>query len=310
MKIAVMGTGGVGGYYGGLLAQKGHAVTFIARGPHLKAIQANGLQVNSIHGDFLVKPAAATADPASIGPVDVVLFCTKTYQTGEAAHSILPLVGPETSVLSLQNGVDAPERIGAVVGRQHVLGGATWISSAIESPGVIRQVSQFRRVVMGELDGKLSARLLSIHKALAETGITAELSEDILKVLWTKFVFISAASSLGSLTRLPMGDYRSVPETRHMLTGLMQEVAEVARRQGVALDEDVVDQSMAFMDNAAVHIMASMQLDVAAGRRSELESMVGVIGRKGREVGVPTPVADFVYAALLPVDLKAQAAAR
>jgi 2-dehydropantoate 2-reductase len=310
MKIAVMGTGGVGGYYGGLLAQKGHAVTFIARGSHLKAIQANGLQIKSMHADFLVKPAIATDDPARIGPVDLVLFCTKTYHTDEAAKSIKPLVGPDTVVLSLQNGIDAPERIGAVVGMQPMLGGATWISSAIESPGVIRQVSQFRRVVLGELDGKLTARLQSIHKALEETGITAELSEDILKVLWTKFVFISSASSLGSLTRLPMGEYRSVPETRLMVTSLMQEVAEVARGHGVALDEDVVDQALAFMDNAAAHIKASMQLDVAAGRRSELESMVGVIGRKGREVGVSTPVADFVYAALLPIDLKAQAAAR
>ena len=310
MKIAVMGTGGVGGYYGGLLAQKGHAVTFIARGTHLKAIQAGGLQIKSIHADFLVKPAAVTDDPAAIGPVDLVLFCTKTYHTDEAAQGIKPLIGPGTTVLSLQNGIDAPERIGAVVGRQHMLGGATWISSAIESPGVIRQVSQFRRVVLGELDGKVSERLEAIRKALGETGITVEISEDIMKVLWTKFVFISAASSLGSLTRLPIGEYRSVPETRLILTGLMQEVAEVARGQGVELDEDVVEQSLAFMDNAAAHIKASMQLDVAAGRRSELESMVGVIGRKGREAGISTPVADFIYAALLPVELKAQASAQ
>ncbi len=307
MKIAVMGTGGVGGYYGGLLAQKGHAVTFIARGLHLQAIRTNGLQVKSIHGDFLVKPAAATDDPAQIDPVDLVLFCTKTYHTDEAARGIKTLIGPDTTVVSLQNGIDAAERIGAVIGMQHMLGGATWISSAIESPGVIRQVSQFRRVVMGELDGRLTARLQSIHHALEETAITVEISQDILKVLWTKFVFISAASSLGSLTRLPMGEYRSVPETRAMLTGLMQEVAAVARAQGVVLDENVVDQALAFMDNAAVHIKASMQLDIAAGRRSEIESMVGVIGRKGREAGVATPIADFVYAALLPIDLKAQA---
>jgi 2-dehydropantoate 2-reductase len=307
MKIAIIGTGGVGGYYGGLLAQKGHAVTFIARGAHLQAIQTNGLQVKSIHGDFLVKPADATDDPAQVGPVDLVLFCTKTYHTDQAARDIKPLIAADTTVLSLQNGIDAAERIGAVIGMQHMLGGATWISSAIESPGVIKQVSQFRRVVLGELDGRLTRRVGEIHKALLETGITAELSENILKILWTKFVFISAASGLGSLTRLPMGDYRSIPETRRMLTSLMQEVAAVARGQGVILDGDVVDQSLAFMDNAAAHIKASMQLDVAAGRRSEIESMVGVIGRKGREAGVPTPVADFVYAALLPVDLKAQA---
>ena len=308
MKIAVMGTGGVGGYYGGLLAQQGHAVTFIARGSHLQAIQTGGLQVKSVHGDFLVKPAIATGDLTRIDPVDLILFCTKTYITEQAAQKIIPVVGPDTTVLSLQNGVDAAERIGAVVGMQHMIGGATWISSAVESPGVIKQVSQFRRVVMGELDGKLTPRLRSVHKALEETGITAEISENILKVLWTKFVFISAASSLGSLTRLPMGAYRSVPEARAMLTSLMGEVEAVARAHGVSLDENVVEQSLAFMDGAAPHIKASMQLDVDSGRRSEIESMVGVIGRKGSEVGVATPVADFVYAALLPVDLKAQAA--
>lgn len=308
MKIVVMGTGGVGGYYGGLLAQKGHSVTFIARGRHLQAIRANGLQVKSVHGDFLVNPVVATQDPAEYGSVDLVMFCTKTYSTDEAAQKIKPVVGRETAVVSLQNGVDATERIGAVVGMQHVIGGATWISSAIESPGVIKQVSQFRRVVLGELDGELTPRLRSIHTALEETGITIETSANILKVLWTKFVFISAASSLGSLTRLPMGDYRSVPEARNMITGLMEEVAAVARANGVALDDNVVEQSLAFMDNAAPHIKASMQVDVEAGRRSEIESMVAVIGRKGREAGVATPVADFVYAALLPIDLKARAA--
>jgi 2-dehydropantoate 2-reductase len=310
MKIAIMGTGGVGGYYGGLLAQHGHAVSFIARGAHLQAIRNHGLQVMSIHGDFLIAPVDASDDPAQIGPVDLVLFCTKTYHTDEAARQIRPLIGPDTTVVSLQNGVDAAERIGAVIGHQHMIGGATWISSAIESPGVIRQVSQFRRVVLGELDGRLSARLQTIHQALEQTGISAELSDNILKVLWTKFVFIAAASSLGSLTRLPMGEYRSVPETRALVTGLMGEVAAVARAHAVALDQDVVDQALAFMDNAAVHIKASMQLDVAAGRRTEIDSMVGVIGRKGREAGIATPVADFVYAALLPVDLKARASFR
>jgi 2-dehydropantoate 2-reductase len=308
MKIVIMGTGGVGGYYGGLLAQKGHSVTFVARGRHLQAIRTNGLQVKSVHGDFLVNPADATEDPAQYDMADLVMFCTKTYNTDEAAQKIKPVVGPDTAVVSLQNGVDAVERIGAVVGMQPMIGGATWISSAIESPGVIKQVSQFRRVVLGELDGKLTPRLRSIHKALEETGITVETSANILKVLWTKFVFISAASSLGSLTRLPMGDYRSVPETRDMLTSLMEEVAAVARANGVSLDDDVVEQSLAFMDNAAAHIKASMQVDVEAGRRSEIESMVAVIGRKGREAGVATPVADFVYAALLPIDLKARAA--
>jgi 2-dehydropantoate 2-reductase len=209
-------------------------------------------------------------------------------------------------VLSLQNGVDAADRIGEIVGMDHMIAGATWLSSAVEAPGVIKHVSQFRRIVLGELDGTRSERILSIHQVLKNTGITVEVSEDILKILWTKFVFISAASSFGSLTRLPMGEYRSIPETRELITGLMQEVAAVAHAQGIELDEDVVQQSLAFMDSAAAHIKPSMQLDVETGRRTELESMVGVIGRKGRQLGVPTPIADFAYGSLLPVEQKAR----
>jgi 2-dehydropantoate 2-reductase len=189
---------------------------------------------------------------------------------------------------------------------EHALGGATWISSTIEAPGVIKQVSEFRRIVFGELDGTRSARTESIYEVFKQMGITIEVSENILKVLWTKFVFISAASGLGSLTRLPMGDYRSVPQTRAVITALMREVESVALAQGITLDGDVVQKSLDFMDNAAPHIKASMQRDVESGRRTELESMVGVIGRKGREQGVATPVADFIYAALLPVESKAR----
>lgn len=308
MKILIMGTGGVGGYYGGLLAQQGNAVTFIARGAHLDAIRQGGLHVKSIHGDFTVSPASATDDPNNVGPVDLVLFCVKTYNTDEAAEAIKPAVSPQTVVLSLQNGVDAAERIGKVIGVEHVIGGATWLSSAVEAPGVIKQISQFRRIVFGELAGGRSERIQSIFEVLNSTGITVEISEAIQKILWTKFVFISAVSSFGSLTRLPMGDYRSVPETRHLISSIMQEVEAVARAQGIALDTDVVQKSLEFMDNAAPHIKPSMQLDVEAGRRTELESMVGVIGRKGRELGVSTPVADFVYASLLPVERKARSA--
>jgi 2-dehydropantoate 2-reductase len=308
MKILVMGTGGVGGYYGGLLAQQGHDVIFIARGAHLHAIRHEGLRVKSIHGDFHIQPANATDEPINVGPVDLILFCVKTYHTEEAAQAIRAAVGHNTVVMSLQNGVDAAERIGQVIGMEHVIGGATWISSAVESPGVIKQVSQFRRIVLGELAGGRSERTQAIYDVLAPTGITVEISEDIRKVLWTKFVFISAASSLGSLTRLPIGDYRDVPEARQLLTGIMQEVEALARAQGISLDPDVVQKSLEFIDNSGSHIKASMQLDVESGRRTELESIIGVIGRKGRELNVPTPTADFVYSALLPVELKAQRA--
>jgi 2-dehydropantoate 2-reductase len=306
MKILIMGTGGVGGYYGGLLAQQGNEVTFISRGAHLYAMRHEGLKVKSVHGDFTVFPANATEDPAKVEPVDLILFCVKTYSTDEAAKAVRPAVGPQTIVLSLQNGIDAAERIGKIIGMEHVLGGATWLSSAVEAPGVIKQISQFRRIAFGELGGGRSERIQRLYDVLNQTGITVEISEDIRKVLWTKLVFITAVSSIGSLTRLPMGDYRSIPETRHLLSSLMQEVESLARAQAVNLDGDVVQKWLEFIDNSAPHIKPSMQLDVESGHRTELESMIGVVGRKGRELGVPTPVADFVYASLLPIELKAR----
>jgi 2-dehydropantoate 2-reductase len=176
----------------------------------------------------------------------------------------------------------------------------------VEAPGVIKQVSQFRRIVFGELTGGRSERIQSIFEVLSPTGITVEISENIQKILWTKFVFISAVSSIGSLTRLPMGEYRAVPKTRLLLSSIMHEVEALARAQNIALDEDVVPKSLEFVDNSGPHIKPSMQLDVESGRRTELESMVGVIGRKGRQLDIPTPVADFVYGSLLPVELKAR----
>jgi 2-dehydropantoate 2-reductase len=306
MKITIMGTGGVGGYYGGLLARQGHDVTFIARGAHLKAIQEEGLRVYSIHGDFHIIPAKATDDPVEIGPVDLVLFCTKTYASDEAARQIKPIVRPETTVVSLQNGVESVEQIGSIIGMGNMIGATTWISSAVVAPGVIKQVSQFRRIVLGELDGTITPRVQAIHTAFLETGVSVELTENILKILWTKFNFISAISSMGALTRLSIGEYRDVAEARAMMVNLMRETEAIARAQHVELDQDVVEKSLDFIDSAAPHIRASMQVDVEAGRRSEIESMIGVIGRKGRQLGIPTPTADLIYAALLPVDLKAR----
>ena len=306
MKIAIMGTGGVGGYYGGLLAQQGHDVTFIARGEHMKAIREHGLRVDSIHGNFHIFPAKVTDNPIEIEPVDLILFCTKTFASKEAARQIQPMIGPKTTVISLQNGVENAEQIGAILGMQQMIGATTWISSSVEAPGVIKQVSQFRRIVLGELDGLITTRIQAIFTAFQETGITIELSNDILKILWTKFVFISAISSMGSLTRLQIGDYRDVHEARTLMISLMQEIENLARAKNINLDQDVIKQSMDFIDSAAPHIRASMQLDVEAGRRSELESMVGVIGRKGRQLGISTPIADMIYAALLPIDLRAR----
>jgi len=306
VKIAMMGAGGVGGYYGGLLAQTGQDVTFIARGAHLRAMREKGLQVKSVHGDFLVSPAQATDAPAAVGPVDLVIFATKTYHTDEAAQAVKPMVGKGTTVVSFQNGVDAADRIGAVVGMEHLLGGATWLSAAIEAPGVIGQYSQFRRIALGEFNGQSTPRLQAVHDVLKATGATVELSDNILKVLWTKFAFIAAVSALGSLTRVTFGEYRAVPEARAALTQALQEVAAVSRAKGVPLDPDVVDKTLAFIDGSAAGIKPSMQRDVEAGRVSELESMVGIVVRLGAEMNIPTPALRFAYAMLKPGLLKAQ----
>jgi 2-dehydropantoate 2-reductase len=306
MRIAMLGSGGLGGYYGGLLARAGHEVTFLARGAHLAALRAKGLQVNSVHGDFHVAPVRATADPAEAGPADLVLVCVKTPALDAAAKAARALVGPDTVVMGLQNGIDAAERIGAAVGMDRILGAVTWIAANLEAPGVIRQVSTFRRIVLGELDGRDTPRLQRTVAALRRMGITVEPTNTIHKLMWTKFVFIAGFSGVGTLTRLEVGDYRAVPETRAMMTSLMREVEALARTAGVDPDGDVVDQALAVVDGAAPSLKTSMQRDVEAGRPSELESMIGVITRKGRELGVATPTADLVYAALLPLELKAQ----
>lgn len=305
MRIAIVGSGGLGGYYGGLLARTGHEVTFIARGAHLAALREKGLQVISVHGDFHVAPVRATADPAEAGPVDLVLVCVKTTAIDAAAKGARAMVGPDTVVMGLQNGIDAAERIGAAVGMDHVLGAVTWIAANIEAPGVIRQLSTFRRIVLGELDGRDTPRLQRTVEALRRMGITIEPTGAIRKVMWTKFVFIAGFSGVGTLARLEVGGYRSVPETRAMMTRMMREVEALARAAGVDLDRDVVDQALAVIDGAAPAMKTSMQRDMEAGRPSELESMIGVITRKGRELGVATPTADLVYAALLPLELNA-----
>lgn len=306
MRIAIMGTGGVGGYYGALLALTGrHEVAFVARGAHLEAIRSSGLQVKSVLGDLLVSPARATDRPVEIGPVDLILFTTKTYHTDEAALLIKPMVGDATTVVSFQNGVDAAERIGAVVGTERLLGGVTWLSAAVEAPGVIGQYSQFRRIVLGEQDGRRTKRLEDISEALQEGGPTVEVTDNIAKVLWTKFVFISTVSAVGALSRVTFGEVRVVPEARAVLREAIGEVVAVARAAGVDLDGDVVEKTLEFLDGSAPGIKPSMQRDVEAGKVSELESMVGIVVKKGEALGVPTPFMRFAHAMLRPGLLKA-----
>jgi 2-dehydropantoate 2-reductase len=304
MRIAVMGSGGIGAYYGGLLSRAGHDVLFIARGEHLNALQSRGLQIKSVHGDFSLERVQATDSPQPGEPADLVLVCVKTPDTEQAAAAVQPLVGERTMVASLQNGVDAAVRIGAVLGREHVVGAATYISAHIEAPGIIRQVSAFRRIVLGEFNGSFTRRVEAAAQAFAATGVDAAVVADIEKVLWTKFVFIAGISGVGCLTRLPLGQWRAVPPTRKLLEALLREVTAVAHAKRVPLGGAVVEETLRLVDGAEGGIKPSMQLDVERGRRSELESMIGIIIRLGRELAVATPAAEMVYAALLPAELR------
>lgn len=306
MRIAIMGVGGVGGYFGGLLAQAGNDVTFIARGEHLAAIRTHGLQVESVHGDFSVNPATATDAPAAVGPVDTVLFATKTHHFEQALHAMRSLIGPDTTVLPLQNGIDAAERTAAALGREHVIGGLCQVGSYIAAPGVIKQISQFRRVVAGELDGRITPRVEAIVAALQAAGATAEATTDIYKALWTKFIFIAPFSGVGAVSRVPAGEIIACPETRRLLEDAMCEVEAVARAKGIALDADIVAKTMAFCDAMTPQQTASMQRDVMDGKPSELESMIGVLVRFSAESGAPAPTFRFFYAALLPQERRAR----
>lgn len=300
MNIAILGAGGVGGYYGGLLAQSGHDVAFIARGAHLAALQQHGLRVDSVHGDLRVHPVRATDDPAEVGPVDLVLVAVKSYDLEAAAKAARPLVGPETAVLPLLNGLDAAQRTAAVLGEGPVLAGLTHISSSLAAPGLVRQVSQVRRITFGERDGTMTQRARRIGEALASSGAEVLLSDQIEVALWEKFLFIASISGVCCLARQPMGPVLDTPETRQLYAAALREVEAVARAREVALAPDIVERTLALSEGFAPETRPSMLVDLDARRRLELEAMSGTVVRYGRAAGVPTPVHKVVYAALKP----------
>jgi len=298
----MVGTGGVGGYYGGLLARAGHDVAFITRGEHLRAIRSRGLEIRSVHGDFIVHPARATDRPEEIGAVDLTIFAVKTYHTDSAARLMRPLVGPQTVILPLQNGVESAVNLIRHFDQRAILGGATWIVASIVEPGVIRQESQFRRIALGELDGRLTERVKAVGDALAEAGATVEVSAEIEKVLWTKLLFIASFSGVTSVTRAPAGPVMACAESRLLLERAMREVEAVARARGFTLDADVVEKTMAFCEKLEATATSSMQRDVAAGRRLEHNALNGAVVRLGRELDVQTPVHEFIWTCLKVVD--------
>lgn len=307
MRIAIFGTGGVGGYLGGRLAEVGEEVIFIARGEHLRVIQTTGLRVDSILGDFVIHPAQASDNPAEVGPVDVVLVGVKAWQVSEAAQSIRPLVGPSTVVVPLQNGVDAPGELAEVLGTEHVLGGLCGMMAFIAGPGHIRHAGIDPFVTFGELDHCPSERAERLRQAFLRTkGVIVSIPADIHVAMWQKFMLIATWSGIGAITRTSIGELRSLPETRQMLEQSLREIHQVAQAHQIALPMEAIDQTMTFFDNVPPHGTASMQRDVLAGRPSELYSQNGAVVRLGREAGVSTPLHTFIYHSLLPAELRAR----
>jgi 2-dehydropantoate 2-reductase len=307
MRFAIFGSGGVGGYFGGRLAQAGHDVTFIARGSHLAAIKENGLRVESVLGDFVIQPAKATDDPRQVGVVDVILVAVKAWDIPAAAEAMKSMVGEETIIIPLENGVDAPDQLSSALGREHVLGGLCRISAFIGEPGVIQHVGVPPYIAFGELDNRKSKRVNKLFEIFSNvTGITSEIPGDIQKAMWEKFVFITSVSGVGAVTRRPIGGFRDIPETRAMLLSALEEVVTIGRARNVALDENTAEKIlMTIVDNAPEGTIASMQKDIMEGRRSELEAQSGAVVRMGKELGIPTPVNAFIYASLLPMELAA-----
>lgn len=307
MRICVFGTGAVGAYFGGRLAEAGQEVAFVARGEALRVLRERGLRAASTEGNFEIRPVRASDDPAALGPADVILLGVKAWQVSDAARAIAPVLGPDTFVVPLQNGVEAPAQLAAVLGPDRVLGGLCRIIAWIESPGLVRHEGAEPYIGFGELSGGLSPRAERLQQAFGRCrGVTAEALEDVQAEMWRKFLFISSVSGLGAVNRAPLGVLRRVPEARELLERAMREVLAVARAHGVALPDDAVEETLAFTDSLPEEGTTSMQRDILAGRPSELESQSGAVVRLGREKGVATPVHDFVYRTLLPLEARAR----
>ena len=301
-----MGAGAVGGYFGGRLAESGEDVVFIARGDHLTALSDAGLRVDSPNGDLVLGSVEVSDDPSAVGTVDAVLVCVKTWQVPEVAETMGPMIGADTVILPLENGVEAANQLAVVHGDDHVLGGMCRIMSKIVEPGHIAHVGIEPFVALGELDNRPSERVERLARALERAGVTVETPADIRAAVWGKFLFVASFSGVGAVTRSPVGKLRSVSETREMLESAMREIHSVADANGVELGEDAVSRTMAFIDGLPAEGTSSMQRDILEGRPSELEAHSGVVVRLGRAAGVPTPIHQFVYAALLPMEIDAR----
>lgn len=305
MRIAIFGTGGAGGYFGAHLARAGAEVIFIARGEHLRAIREQGLRVETTATN-LVARSKATDDPSEVGAVDVVLVGVKTWQLTEAARAMRPMIAPHTTVVPLQNGVEAAAQLTAVLGAGHVLNGLCGTISRVVSPGHILSLGETNFIKFGELDNRRSERAERLLQAFERAGVRAEIPSDIEVAVWEKFIFVVPYGGIGAVTRATAGIIRSIPETRRMLERGMREILEVARARKIALPDGIVEKSMGLVDSLAYDATASLQRDIVAGKPSELEAWNGAAVRLGLETGVQTPLHQFIYHSLLPSELRAR----
>jgi 2-dehydropantoate 2-reductase len=300
MRVAVVGAGGIGAPLGASLALAGENVTFIARGSHLAAMRANGLKIEGDRGDSLVRPVRTTDDPATVGPVDLVLFCVKLWDVEGAGEQIRPLMGPDTAIIPLQNGVDASERLIPIVGAAHVLGGIAVVTGSIIAPGVVRQSGQHHRIVFGELDGRITPRCEAIRDACEAAGINAELSGDIQRARWEKFIVLVAASGVCAVSRLPIGPLRDDPDIAPLLEEAMHEVVAVGMACGVRFPQNVLDPWRALLRGVPADWIPSMAVDIRSGRRLELPWLGGKLVELAAAHGVPVPVNRTISAVLKP----------
>lgn len=305
MQFAIVGAGAVGGFYGALLAKAGHDVSFVARGEHRDAINRDGLKILSgpeAVGEIIVR-CPAHSDPGAIGPVDVVIIAVKTYSNADTFPTLAPLIGPRTSILTLQNGVDSAEELAAVFGEAAVIGGATYIAAGIEAPGVIRHTGTHRRIVFGEYFGggdQPSARVAALAAVFANADIQTEAVADIRVRLWEKFIYLAPMAAFTGASRLPIGPVWGDTFTREMFLSAVDEVERVARASGVPVPPGVRDRIAAYTAGVPPTMRSSLLIDLSQGKKIEVEALQGSVVRRGQAAGVPTPIMSALYAVLKP----------
>lgn len=306
MNIVIYGTGGVGGYFGARLAQAGNNVTFIARGKHLEAIQKNGLQLKSDKGDYLVHPAKATSNILDLENIDLILVCVKTWQLKEVAVKIRSVINENTPVISLLNGVENAEILTSVLDKKNVLSGLCKVVSKVEDYGVINHLSYEPTIVFGELNNEKTKRAQKLESTFVKAGIKTKLADDIQKEIWTKFLYITTVSAIGALTRATIGEMITSEEIKNIMIKTSEEIVTIAKAKGVKFPDDIIEKQFQIIESQPYNTTASLQRDMMEGKPSELESQNGTIVRMGIELGIPTPVNDFIYYCLLPQENRAR----